>query len=63
MAEPEPQARRCHGLVAHPTTNAERDEAVAAITEARRTSDTTGLLINLSRLTGARSCPANAEQP
>ncbi|WP_033819769.1 hypothetical protein [Kitasatospora sp. MBT63] len=63
MAEPETQARRCHCLVAHPTTDAERAEIVNAITEARRINDSGGLLINLARLTGAGTCPANAGRP
>ncbi|GAA2154039.1 hypothetical protein GCM10009760_52530 [Kitasatospora kazusensis] len=63
MADPTTPARRCHCVIAHPTTDAERAEIVDAITEARRINDSRGLLINLARLTGARTCPANARRP
>ena len=60
MADPETPAPRCHCVFAHPTNDAERAEIVDGISEARRINDSRGLLISLARLTGARTCPANA---
>ncbi len=63
MADSESPARQCHCVIAHPTSDAEREEVVNALAYARSVNDPQGVLLQLARLTGARSCPANAPRP